>query len=192
MQLPSAFENPMHVTHSDTMEKMVEVDKVIKEARDEAARRMKEQYDKGRVDVRFKVGDKVWWRAHEPAALEPKRTGPYVVERVVSALDYELAELPQGPKVGRRHPVVNIKHIEAFDADAREEEQEEAVEAIVKHRRRKTKVSYLVRWKDGEETWARTRDLVDKEGDEFIIVQALKDYWKKTPTLKKWEKLYEG
>lgn len=192
MQLPSAFENPMHVTHSDVMEKMVEVDKVIKEARDEAAARMKEQYDKGRVDVRFKVGDKVWWRAHEPAALEPKRTGPYVVERVVSALDYELAELPQGPRVGRRHPVVNIKHIEAFDADAREEEQEEAVEAILKHRRRKTKVSYLVRWKDGDETWSRTRDLVDKEGDEFIILQALKDYWKKTPMLKKWEKLYEG
>jgi len=135
MQLPSAFENPMHVTQSAEVEKMAEVDKVIKEARDEAAERYKDQYDKGRDAQEFAAGDKVWWREHDVTALQPKRTGPYVIKRVVSKLDYELEELPQGPKIGRRHSVVNIQHLERFEA-AEIREAEEVVEKIVNHRRR--------------------------------------------------------
>jgi hypothetical protein len=191
MQLPSAFENPMHVTQSAEVEKMVEIDKVIKEARDEAAVRYKEQYDRGRDGQQLVVGDKVWWREHEPAALQPKRTGPYLVKRVVSALDYELESLPQGPKMGRRHPVVNIQHLEKFEAEEMREE-EEVVERIIKHQRRGRKVSYLVKWRSGDETWEPTDHLVDKEGKEFVVTDALRQYWKKTPKLKDWEPLYQG
>ncbi|MDA4133589.1 MAG: hypothetical protein OK454_10790, partial [Thaumarchaeota archaeon] len=38
LQLPSAFENPLHVTQSADVQKMIEVDKVIKDARDDAAK----------------------------------------------------------------------------------------------------------------------------------------------------------
>jgi len=191
MQLPSAFENPMHVTQSAEVEKMAEVDKVIKEARDEAAERYKDQYDKGRDAQEFAAGDKVWWREHDVTALQPKRTGPYVIKRVVSKLDYELEELPQGPKIGRRHSVVNIQHLERFEA-AEIREAEEVVEKIVNHRRRKNKVKYLVKWQDGSETWEPTAHLIDKDGGEFVVNKELKDYWRKTPTLETREPLYPG
>jgi hypothetical protein len=191
MQLPSAFENPMHVTQSAEVEKMKEVDKVVKEARDEAAAEYKRQYDRGREDVRFAVGDKVWWREHVPGSLQPKRTGPYLVKEVMSPLNYELEDLPQGPKIGRRHRVVHVQHLDRFEVEEKRQ-AEEVVEEIVKHKRRGKKVTYWVKWSSGEETWEPTEHFLDKEGAQFVVTLALKDYWRKTPALKAWEPLYPG
>ncbi|MDA4133590.1 MAG: chromo domain-containing protein [Thaumarchaeota archaeon] len=95
-----------------------------------------------------------------------------------SALDYELSELPQGPKIGQRHKVVNIQHLELFEADERRLKEVE-VREVVAHSRKKTKVQYLVRWEDGDLSWEPTRNLVDKEGKGYVIAEALIEYWRK-------------
>ena len=101
MQLPSAFENPMHVSEAATTARWKEIDAIIVKARDEVASKYKEQYDKTHEHKEFKVGQRVWWREHVPDnSLAPKRTGPYLIKKVLSPLTYEVEELPQGPRIG--------------------------------------------------------------------------------------------
>src|SRR6185369_1703728 len=131
MPLSSTLENPMHFEESPTTAKMKEIQEVINAARDDAAEKMKEEYDTRHLEKKFKVGDKVWWREHEPESkLAPKRSGPYAVKRVISDLNYEIEELPQGPRVGRRHNVVHVQHLEEFDVDG-DDEEEDVVERVL-------------------------------------------------------------
>ena len=124
-------------------------------------------------------------------SLAPKRTGPYLIKKVVSPLTYEVEELPQGPKIGQRYHVVNVQHLDDYLVDF-EPDKEFEVEMIVKHKRRYKNVKYLVRWKDGDETWEPTRNLVDQEGSKKVINAALKKYWEKTPSLAQWERMHPG
>jgi len=173
LSLASAFENPMYVQASPTAEKMKAIDAVIKTARDEAAEKMKEEYDARHEERKFKVGDQVWWREHEPAnKLEPKRSGPYEIARVISDLNYELAELPQGPKIGTRKRMVHVQHLEEFNVDGGEEKEDEVEE--------------LTRFASGEEWWLTDKELIDKEGDSYVINEELKNYWARTPSLRPW------
>ena len=59
MQLPSAFENPMHVSEAATTARWKEIDAIIVNARDEAAIKYKGQYDKTHEHKEFKVGQRV-------------------------------------------------------------------------------------------------------------------------------------
>jgi len=89
------------VQESPTAAKMKEIRDIAMAARDEAAETMKAEYDARHVERKFKVGDRVWWREHEPAnKLAPKRSGPYAVKTVISDINYELEELPQGSRSG--------------------------------------------------------------------------------------------
>jgi len=192
MPQPSMFENPMHVEAAPTAAKMKEIEEAIKVARDEAAEKMKDEYDARHVEKHFKEGDRVWWREHEPASkIAPKRSGPYEVKKVLSDLNYELAELPQGPKIGTRHKIVHVQHLEEFDVDGGEEEEEE-VEEVLRHSRRKGKIRYLTKFKSGEEIWLTEKDLIDKEEAGYLINEELKRYWAKTPTLRPWINKYLG
>jgi len=125
------------------------------------------------------VGDRVWWQENEPeTTLSNKRTGPYRIAEALSPLNYKLEEVSGGPKIGRRHPVVHIKQIEEFAQDWKMPEEEE-VEAIIKHERRKKKIRYRVKWADGFETWERASNLIDKGDGEPVINDALLAYWAK-------------
>jgi len=176
MPQASAFENPLFVHQSPTAEKMKEIDDVVKDAR--------------HVKRVFEEGDLVWWREHEPAnKLEPKRSGPYEIKRVISDINYELAEVLQGPKIGTRHKIVHVQHIEKFEAEGGEEE-EEVVEEIIKHRRIKEKVKYLTRFSSGEELWLEHKDLIDKLKVGYQVNAELKRYWARTPKLRPWVSEY--
>lgn len=184
MKLPSAWDVPKEEVESVWMADKLKVRELVARRRDEAAEEMKERHDAGREPASFKEGDLVWWRKHEPEGkLDVKRTGPYVVKKVHGPLDVVLDELPQGPKIGQRHRVVNVKHVEKYEQEV-PRTVEEAVESIVKHKRRGKKVTYLVRWEDGSETWEPLRNLIDKEGEETIVNEALLEYWREHPEVK--------
>lgn len=175
----------------DVLSELRDIGEVINRARDEAAERMKEEYDARHEERKFEVGDRVWWREHEPSSkLAPKRSGPYEVHKVLSDLNYELAELPEGPKIGRRHKIVHVQHIEKFEVVGGE--AEELVVEVMKHKRNKKKVQYLTRFTSGEKLWLTEKELIDKEQDGYVINDALKAYWEKTPKLKPWFERYLG
>ena len=112
------------------------------------------------------------------------------MKKAHSDINYELAELPQGPKIGRRHNIVHVQHLEEFDVDEGEEEEEEEVETVLKHARRRGKVRYLTRFKSGEEIWLTDKDLIDKMKDGYLINAELKKYWASKPALRPWIRHY--
>jgi hypothetical protein len=189
MLLPSSFDSPitsmdLPITSEAEREK---INEAVSDARDKAGARYKKKFDRGRVITKFTEGDWVWLMEHEARKMEPKRSGPYRISKVISDLDVEVEDLPQGPQLGRRHNIVNVKNVEKYNQEVIPA-PEEVVREIIKHRKRRRNVKYLARWSDGDETWQPARDFIDREGNgEFIINEALKLYWAKHPTLAKEE-----
>lgn len=109
----------------------------------------------------FKLGDKVWLEAtnlHFPnrsRKLSPKREGPFVIEQVLSPLNYRL----QLPKAWKIHPVFHASLLTPFSEtdshgpsfalpppDIIDGQEEFEIEAIVGHRGNGTRRRYLVKW----------------------------------------------
>lgn len=193
MVLPLAFTNPLAPRSQFMARERVEFEK-LNALRDKAAETYKAKYNKGRVDAPFKAGDLVWWKKHEiENKLSPKADGPYVVDEVLpNRLDVRLRERPQGPKIGNRHNVVNVKEIELYDQRLPIAE-EEIVDEIIGHSvkswrtrrgQRKKKVLYHVRWTSGDTTWEPARSMIDEEHGVETITTALLDYWNKNPRVR--------
>ena len=112
--------------------------------------------------VPWKKGDKVWLSAKNlmvpvpSKKLAPKRYGPFVIEKAISALTYALKLPPQWKIHSNFHATElssyreNEIHGPNFTEpppDVIDNEEEFEVEAIRAHKRIRSKLQYLVSWK---------------------------------------------
>jgi hypothetical protein len=126
-----------------------------------AARRMADRTFHSKF-VPWKKGDKVWLSAKNlmvpvpSKKLAPKRYGPFVIEKVISALTYTLKLPPQWKIHSNFHATElssyreNEIHGPNFTEpppDVIDNEEEFEVEAIRAHKRIRSKLQYLVSWK---------------------------------------------
>lgn len=183
MRLPSTFALPQAEEGLDDEEKK-EMKEKRDRLRDEGAARMKEQYDKGRKESDLQVGDKVWLRNTEKAnSLDPERIGPFEVAAKKGKLTVKVKEVDGGPRLGRRHPIINVKNVARFDSEMAKPVEVE-VERIEDHKGKARNRLYKVVWKDGDVTWEPLRNLVDRDGGEVVVAAALETYWRAHPRLK--------
>jgi hypothetical protein len=186
-KLPAYFKQPLdHDELPPTVEQLRREHEAIMSLMDDAATAAKGRYDEGRHEPDFKVGDLVWLADHERASTaDPQRLGPFKVKALKGPLDLELEEVDGGPRLGRRHPIVNVRHVAHFDVDAWPGQQSWDVDKVLDHKGRGSARRYLVKWSNGEETWEPIRSLVDVDGGESVVVAALTDYWDAHPRLKR-------
>jgi len=186
MVLPSYFEQPLSDADIPAVRDLKSLHIKLSERRDEAAAEMKVQYDKGREAAAFAAGDLVWIRNHDPVKLEKKRIGPFRVEKVTSPLNVRIADIAQGPKLGTRHPVVNVKHVAPYNGDLAGARPDDPVpDKILKHkyvkRKRGKQSRYQVKWIDGDDTWEPVRNLIDEADDGPVFTDALVAWWSAHP-----------
>jgi transposase InsO family protein len=130
-----------------------------------AQKRMKEQADKKRRDLEFKVGDKVWVERKNMSTgrpsekLDMRRIGPYKVTARVGPVAYRVA-LPPDVRV---HPVFHVSFLSPFHEntfqgrqppppppDIIEGQEEWEVEAVMDSRKkpgRGRRYEWLIKWK---------------------------------------------
>ena len=173
---------------------MVSLHQKLADIRDRAAAKMKARFDQGRVQFVSKRGDLLWIRNHNPEnTLAPKRIGPFKVVEMVGPNAVRLEEVPQGPPLGRLHPVVNVSDVEIYEAKfVAAAADNDTPSSILNHqfvfrrkKRHKRKLPrYLVKWSDGSESWEPVRNLVDEDSDGFIFNESLLAYCLKHPSLR--------
>jgi hypothetical protein len=125
------------------------------------------------TEVRWKKGQKVWLEAknlslpYRSIKLAPRRHGPFLIERVISPVVYQLRLPPQWTIHPVFHaslltPYVETKeHGENFSRpppDLINDEEQYEVKAIQSHRHqgRKKQLQYLIKWKgypESDNTW---------------------------------------
>ena len=193
---PSFFEYPLAHLGVDhpTIKDLADLHLKLSASRDNAAAKMKAYYDIGRVPAPFKTGDLVWLRNQNPNnTLDPRRLGPYRVKEMLSDLAVRLTDLPQGPSLGRKHPVVSVADLEVYQgALVTTAHNNHVLLNITKHKlvlrgkkgeKRKVPL-YRAKWDDKSETWEPARNLIDEDENGFITNQSLQDYWDRHPQLK--------
>jgi hypothetical protein len=143
----------------------------------------------------FQKGEKVWLEAKNlrlpylSKKMSPKRTGPFQILDVLSPVTYRLL-LPTGWQI---HNVFHSSLLTPFKEteahrpsfpppvpDLVDGEEEYEVEGILKHKIKKGKTHYLIRWKN----CAPTEDSWEPEGNLTHAKDAIQDYWSrpKRPT----------
>ena len=155
---------------------------------------MKERYDVGRVPAPFKAGNLVWLRNQNPeTTLDPRRIGPFRIESLVGGLAARLSDLPQGPQIGRRHPVVSVADLEFYHGALKTPTiNTHVLKLILQHKlvsrgkkgKKREVTRYKVRWHDDSETWEPARNFIDEETDGLVINKSLLDYWQQHPQLR--------
>ena len=124
----------------------------------------------------WKVGDKVWLEMtnlhmNGPKKLHMKRTGPFEIEEVISHMAFCL-HIPSQWKI---HPVFHtsllttyketLEHRPNFPQpppDLIDGKEEYEVEAVLRHRGKPGRCTFLIRWKGystAEDTWEPERNL---------------------------------
>ena len=170
----------------------------VKEKSEKAQEVQKKHYDKHRVDVQYKVGEKVLVRSEylrgnvvgEKKKLSKLWSGPWEVVKVVNQNLYKI-KLPAAFKV---HNEINIENLKEYkDRGDRNpgsepvtdiDEHEFEVEKIIGDRRapgRGNKKQYLVRWQG----WGEEYDEWVHEGYLINAKEAITIYWAEKEKLAK-------
>ena len=145
----------------------------------QAAHKLAQQKMKERITSKYtpwKVGDKVWLETtnlhmNGPKKLQMRRTGPFEVEEVISHTAFCL-HIPSQWKI---HPVFHASLLTDYKEtsergpnflrlppDLIDGEEEYEVEAVLRHRGRPSRCTFLIRWKGystAEDTWEPERNL---------------------------------
>jgi hypothetical protein len=153
-----------------------------------AAERMKWYYDKGVLQVPFKVGDKVKLDLRDyqkmERALQPRWEGPFEIIEKLSDLTFKL-RLPS--RFRGIHPVFNAVKLAPYyegvegqkvlppNPEMIKGQEEFIVEKILQHRTRYRKTEYLVRWKG----YGRNEDTWEPEANLRNAKEAIKEYQSK-------------
>ena len=124
----------------------------------------------------WKVGDKVWLETTNlhmsgPKKLQMKRTSPFEIEEAISRTAFHL-HIPSQWKI---HPVFHTSLLTSYKEmsehrpnflqpppDRIDGEEEYKVEAVLGHRGRPSRRTFLIRWKGysaAEDTWEPERNL---------------------------------
>jgi hypothetical protein len=185
MVLPSSFSVPEGVEVTASQREMNN-DKILK-LRDEAAEKMKEKFDKGLIEKKFVVGQKIWIRNEEVTAANPKeRIGPFEVVRITGPVDVEIKEVKNGPKLGTRHKVQSVRNLIEFTSPNLEPPKEFQVVDVVDHDGHGRGRKYRVRWSNGDYTWEPRANLVDREENgEEVMNEAFERYLERNQMLGK-------
>jgi hypothetical protein len=144
----------------------------------------------------FKKGEKVWLEAKNlrlpylSKKIAPNRTGPFRITEVLSPITYRL-ELPKGWKIHNVFhstlltPFVQTEiHGPSFPTlvpDIIDGQEEYKVEGILKHKTKRGKIHFLIRWKDQpttEDSWEPEENLTHAK-------DALGDYWNRVEQLQR-------
>ena len=174
MRLPNHLkfgaDEPRSLSATEQRKAMTEIYK----KEDQRALKQKEAYDKKKKEPKYKEGERVWLRVHEPVTFGPKREGPFVILEKILEVNYQIGEI--GKTKLQRHPVVNVKHIANYNAEV-EEEAEAKVEKVLSHRKTRRGFYFKVKWADGENTEIPMDNFVDVlEGGEKRWNEELKAY----------------
>ena len=153
----------------------------LSSARDDtqAAHKLAQLKMKERITSKYtlwKVGDKVWLETtnlhmNGPKKLQMRRTGPFEIEEVISRTAFRL-RIPPKWKI---HPVFHASLLTTYKEtvehgpnflrlppDLINGEEEYEVEAVLGHRGRPSRCTFLIRWKGysaAEDTWEPERNL---------------------------------
>ena len=124
----------------------------------------------------WKVGDKGWLETTNlhmsgPKKLQMKRTGPFEIEEVISHTVFRF-RIPSQWKI---HPIFHASLLTSYKEmsehgpnflqpppDLIDREEEYEVEAVLRHRGRAGRCTFLIRWKGystAEDTWEPERNL---------------------------------
>ena len=147
---------------------------------------MKARFDRGRIPAPFKKGDLVWLRNQNPdSTLDRRRLGPFKVTDMVGNLAARLSDLPQGPSLGRRHPVINVTDLEIYSGpNTTSTSDSYDLARILNHKfisrgkkgHKREVPRYLAKWSDGTVSWEPARSFIDEKADDIVINQSLQDY----------------
>jgi hypothetical protein len=188
MRLPSAFLLPSKPTWDASALEMRNAYEKILRLRDEAAQKMKNQFDAKLKQVEFEIGHRVWLRNEEVTSEHPEeRTGPFEVVRNAGPVDVEIAAIPNGPKL-TKHKIQNVRNICHYVGPDPGQEREWIVLDVIDHRGHGRGRKYHVKWDNGDTTWVSINNLVDYSDDEIVVNEALDKYLKRHPNIKRPEK----
>ena len=165
----------------------------LKQAREEAKEALWRATDMN-LPTRFEPyqkGDKVWLEGrhltttHPSSKLAPRRYGPFPITRVVSRTSYQL-KLPPQWKIHDvfhatlltpyKETALNGKSYQEPAPDLVDGQPEWEVESILKVRRRRNQLQYLVRWKgfsEAHDSWEPAKDV---HADELV-----QEFYKRHP-----------
>ena len=151
----------------------------LKQARKEAEEALQKATDLT-LPTRFKpyqIGDKVWLEGrnltttHPSSKLAPRRYGPFPITHVVSRTSYQL-KLPPQWKIHDvfhatlltpyKETALNGKSYQEPAPDLIDGQPEWEVESILRVRRRRNQLQYLVRWKgfsEAHDSWEPAKDV---------------------------------
>ena len=165
----------------------------MKQARQEAKEALKRAADL-EIPTRFKpyqLGDKVWLEGrnltttHPTAKLAPRRYSPFPITRVISRTSYQLALPPQWKIHNVFHTTLLTPYKETALNGSRNQEPapelidgqlEWEVEQILRVRRYRHQVQYLVRWKGFSEAHDSWEPATNVHTDELI-----QEFYKRHP-----------
>ena len=162
----------------------------------QAAHKIAQQKMKERITSKYvlwKAGDKVWLETtnlhmNGPKKLQMKRTGPFEIEQVISQTAFRLRIPPQW----KIHPVFHASLLTTYKEmsehgpnflqpplDLIDSEEEYKVEAVLGHKGRPGRRTFLIRWKGysiAEDTWEPERNLGNTQPliTEYKIAQPTK------------------
>ena len=162
MRLPAHLQFGSTPTRTLAAEEQQRLMERARKVADEAAVKQKARFDVDRVEVNYEINEKVFLKDHYRTKLEVRRIGPFIIVGKRSAWSYELGECDNGPKLGRRHLVVNVRDLMRYAA------AETKVDDILEHRRDEN-WEFRVRWADGDITWEPIEHLYDEENDGQLV-----------------------
>jgi len=183
--LPSYFSLPVSPVWQASIKESREAYDKILTLRDEAAEKMKKQFDKDLIEVKFSVGQKIWLRNEEVTATHPEeRIGPFEVVRLIGAVNIEIKSIENGPTLGTRHKIQSIRNAIHFVGPDPGPQQEWKVSDVLDHRGGGRGRKYRVLWDDGDTTWEPIGTLADfGEEGEVVLNAALSKYFDRNPQL---------
>ena len=139
----------------------------------------------------YHIGDQVWLEGHNlhtthpSSKLAPRRYGPFIITRVVSRTSYQLKLPPQWKLHNVFHAtlltpyketVLNGQSYQEPTPELINGQPEWEVESILKVRRRRNQLQFLVRWKgfsEAHDSWEPAKDV---HADELVD-----DFYKRHP-----------
>ena len=140
----------------------------------------------------YQIDDKVWLEGrnlnttHPTAKLAPRRYGPFPITKVISRTSYQI-KLPPQWKIHNvfhaslltpyKETSLNGNRYQEPAPDLIDGQPEWEVEQVLRVRRRRNQLQYLVRWKgfsEGHDSW--------EPADNLRAEELIQDFYKKHPT----------
>ena len=185
MRTPASFNLPFDDVQTPEFKDLEKIKKILEERRDKVAEGMKSKYDKGVEESKLEVGNLVW---HVPrrqrSGMEPRKSGPFKIKEILGKATVKIAQVDKGPDLGQRPDIQSIRNLELYKHDTIYKQKELVVREILSHGGNGRGRKYQVRWEDGTTSWELRKNLVDKEVDGTVTLNAeLVAYLDRNPTL---------